>query len=144
MAEQPIGKEEINKIARALEGPAYIAVGFGVLGFQRAQVYRLALQHQLGAVGGMAREAGLELARQLTDEVGRRTGPARQTAGDLAGEAVQHLPEAARDLLDAMGNLITELPAEAKGLVQEVAALGRFAMHAAGAPASRYASRQGA
>ena len=28
------------KAARALEGPAFIAVGFGILGFQRAQVYR--------------------------------------------------------------------------------------------------------
>ena len=120
---------DINKVAKSLEGPAYIAVGFGVLGFQRAQVLRRAAEKQLQSVG---------------HDLGQRTATLRQAAADTAGEAVQHLPEAARELLGAAGNLVTELPSEARALGQEVIALGRFVLHAASAPAARYASRQGA
>jgi hypothetical protein len=120
---------DINKMARSLEGPAYIAVGLGVLGFQRAQVLRRAAQEQV---------------QHLGRDLDQRTASLRRTAADTAGEAAQHLPEAARDLLGAAANLVTELPSEARALAREVAALGRFAMHAAGAPAARYASRQGA
>ena len=131
------------KAVRLLEGPAYVAVGLGVLGFQRAQVYRVALQNQLQGLGGSAQKAAQEAAQQLLHDVRARTAPARQNASDVASEALQHLPDAARELVDAVANLVVELPGEAKSLAEEVAALSRFLVHAAGAPASRYASRQG-
>lgn len=130
---------DFERLAKALEGPAYTAVGLGVLGFQRAQVYRVALQHKMGGLAGQAQGALVDLAH----EVDQRTSHMRESAGDLAGEAVQHLPEPARDLIDAVGHLIVELPAEAKGLAQEAVALGRFLFQAAGSPAARFASRQG-
>lgn len=120
MANPPFTPPQLGKLARALEGPVYVAVGLGVLGFQRAQVYR----------------------RSLERAVERQAGPVRQAVTDLTGEATQHLPEPARDLLDAVSNLVNELPSEARALVNEAVALGRFVVQAAGAPASRYASRQ--
>jgi hypothetical protein len=135
---------EITKAVRRLEGTAYVAVGLGVLGFQRAQVYRLALRRELGALGGVAQKAAGGAVRQLAQDIRSRTAPARQNAVDVGGEALQHLPDAARELLGAMANVVVELPGEAKALAGEVVALSRFVVHAAGAPASRYASRQGA
>lgn len=118
---------DLGRLAKAVEGPAYVAVGLGILGFQRAQVYRHQLQRRAG---------------RLTSGVNQGAASARQNVADMAGEAVQHLPQPARELLDAVGNLVNELPAEARALAQEALALGRFAVRAAGTPASRYAARQ--
>lgn len=116
MPQPSLPTPDLSKALRAAEGPAYVAIGLGVLGFQRAQVYRRALQE--------------------------RAAPVRQGLNDLASDAVQHLPEPARDLLDALGRVVTELPAEASALASEAVAIGRFALHAASAPASRLAARQ--
>jgi hypothetical protein len=127
MADVRIPPLDLGRLAKALQGPAYTAVGLGVLGFQRAQVYRHELQRR---------------AEGLTSVVNRSAGSARQNVSDMAGEAFQHLPQPARELLDAAGHLVAELPAEARALAQEGLALGRFALRAAGTPASRYATRQ--
>jgi hypothetical protein len=54
---------DLRKIAT---DAAYVAVGLGVLGFQRAQVRRRELQHQLETQGRRAQE-------QLVNLVGRAT-----------------------------------------------------------------------
>lgn len=119
MAPTNIGGAVISRLAKAMEGPAYTAVGLGVIGFQRAQVYR----------------------HELQKEMASRSAPVRQAVSDVAGDALQHLPEPARQLVDAMGNLVVELPGEARAICKEALALGRFALQAAGAPASRYTNR---
>ena len=142
MAIRMISKEDAERLAKAIEGPAYTAVGLGVLAFQRAQVHRVEAQRALGRLGGTARSMGEALGEELGHEVSARTAPLRQKATDLTGEALAHLPDPARQLLDAVGNLVVELPHEAKSLAGEVVALSRFAWRAAGSPASRFASRQ--
>jgi len=100
--------EDVNfgKVAKALEGPAYIAVGFGVLGFQRAQVRRRELQRRVG---------------ELTVAVNRKMS-------EISDDVAERLPKEASDLLKAAGDFAGDLPREAEGLVEESVALGRFVL----------------
>ena len=92
----------IDKVAKALETPAYVAVGFGVLGFQRAQVRRRELQrHMAGAAN---------------------------TLNQRLGEVAERLPREARDLLKAAGEVAQDLPHEAEEAAKEVVALGRLVL----------------
>jgi hypothetical protein len=105
----------LARLARSLEGPAYVAVGFGVLGFQRGQVYRLALQRR----------------------VGRFAGAAGQSVSAMTEDVLERLPAEAKDLVKAAGDLATDVQREAGDLLKEAAALGRFALRAVQAPADR-------
>ena len=100
--------EDVNfgKAAKVLEGPAYIAVGFGVLGFQRAQVRRRELQRRLG---------------QLAITVNHKMG-------EISDGVAARLPTEASDLLKAAGDFAGDLPREAEGLVEEAVALGRLVL----------------
>jgi len=100
--------EDVNfgKVAKALEGPAYIAVGFGVLGFQRAQVRRRELQRRVG---------------ELTVAVNRKMS-------EISDDVAERLPKEASDLLKAAGDFAGDLTREAEGLVEESVALGRFVL----------------
>jgi hypothetical protein len=98
----------IDKVAKALETPAYVAVGFGVLGFQRAQVRRRELQrHMAGAANTL-----------------------NQKLGEVSGEVAERLPREARDLLKAAGEVAQDLPHEAGEAAKEVVALGRLVLGA--------------
>ncbi len=99
----------IGKVARALEGPAYVAVGFGVLGFQRAQVRRRELQRQMS----------------------RLAGTVSQKVGEVSEDVGERLPREARDLADAAGALAHDLPREAGEAVKEVLAIGRLVIRTA-------------
>jgi hypothetical protein len=103
----------IGKVARALEGPAYVAVGFGVLGFQRAQVRRRELQRRLS----------------------RLAGTVSQTVGEASEDVGERLPKEARDLVNAAGALAHDLPREASETVKEVLAIGRLMIRMTSGPA---------
>jgi hypothetical protein len=105
----------LASVAKALEGPAYVAVGFGVLGFQRGQVYRRALQRQLA----------------------RMADAANQSMSAVTEDVVERLPPEAKDVVKAAGDLANDLPREAGDLLKEAIALGRFALKALQAPADR-------
>jgi hypothetical protein len=64
-----------TKAVKALEGPAFVAVGFGVLGFQRAQVCRHAVQRRLASQ--LPPEA-VELAKATGGLVSSLPGEARE------------------------------------------------------------------
>jgi hypothetical protein len=102
----------IGKVARALEGGAYVAVGFGVLGFQRAQVRR----------------------RELQRRMSRLAGTVSQTVGEVSEEVSERLPKEARDLVNAVGALAHDLPREASETVKEVLAIGRLAIRMTSGP----------
>jgi hypothetical protein len=108
---------EVNlaRVAKALEDPAYVAVGFGVLGFQRGQVYRRALERRLS----------------------RWAGTANQSVSAVTEDVVGRLPSEAKDLLQAAGEFAHDLPQEAGDLLNEAVALGRFALKVLQAPADR-------
>jgi len=128
MTEVPLGR-----FARVLEQPAYVAVGFGVLGFQRAQVCRRSLQRRVGALAGTAtatpKKAGADLGPVLE--------PLRKKAEQAAATVVGHFPAEAKDFLKAASDLATDMPREARGIVDEAMAVGRFALHVLRAPTAR-------
>ena len=109
------------RTARVLQDPAFVAVGFGVLGFQRAQVCRHALQRRIGG---------------LYDDM----APLRHKAGDIAGEVASRLPPEAVELVKATGSLVASLPGEARELTKESVAVGRFAFQVLRAPVAKRAA----
>jgi hypothetical protein len=84
-------------LAKILEGPAYVAVGTGVLGFQRAQVRRRELQremqHRLGELAGVARQAGSR-AQQGLESLQPRVDPAARMVRDLGARVPDGVREA--------------------------------------------------
>ncbi len=97
------------KVASALETPAYVVVGFGVLGFQRAQVRRRELERRMGCVATTV----------------------NHKLGEVSGEVSERLPREAREILNAAGDLAQDLPREAGEAAKEVVALGRLVLGAA-------------
>ncbi|MGH9105444.1 MAG: hypothetical protein ACRDZX_06320 [Acidimicrobiales bacterium] len=124
---------DLGRFAKTLEQPAYIAVGFGVLGFQRARVCQRAWQRRL-----------VEGARRLRDDLARDAGPvprasrrplqrvvpgARPGTGkpllrslsDVVGGATDRLGPLVSEATDRLGPLVSEatdrLPPEAKELL---------------------------
>ncbi|HVA75558.1 MAG TPA: hypothetical protein VNF71_13450 [Acidimicrobiales bacterium] len=106
MPEIPFPQIDVNKAAaefnQAVKDGAYVAVGLGVLGFQRAQVRRVeltkqftelakAVEAQIGGVGelGSQVEAYAKLARsqaetareELTQQVGEQLSAATKMVG---------------------------------------------------------------
>ena len=102
---EPITQADVNKaaadISQALKDGVYVAIGLGVLGFQRAQVQRVELTRQLEswlgprgdtgdrpAAAGDRPALGSELTAQLSDLAGRvdeALAPARDSAGSSSG-----------------------------------------------------------
>lgn len=105
----------IGKVAKALEGPAYVAVGFGVLGFQRAQVRR----------------------RELQSRMNRLACAVSQKVGEVSEDVGERLPKEARDLVNAAGALAHDLPRDAGEAVKEVFAIGRLAIKMTPGPGGR-------
>ncbi len=109
------------KAAKVLEGPAFVAVGLGVLGFQRAQVCRHTVQKRVG---------------HLYDDL----APLRQKVDDVAGGIASELPPEAVELAKATGSLVASLPREARELMKEAVAVGRFALQVVRAPVAKRAA----
>ncbi len=109
------------RAAKVFQDPAFVAIGFGVLGFQRAQVCRHAVQQRIEG---------------LADDM----GPWRQMAGDAAGGIAAMLPPEAAELAKATGSLIATLPDEARELAREAVAMGRFAYQMVWAPVAKRAA----
>lgn len=109
------------RAAKVLQDPAFVAIGFGVLGFQRAQVCRHVVQKRI---------------RGLSDDL----APWRQMVGDAAGGAATMLPPEAAELAKATASLVASLPGEARELAKEAVALGRFAYQMAWAPVAKRAT----
>ena len=124
----------MGRFAKTLEQPVYVAVGVGVLGFQRAQVLRRDLEQRAKPLASSA-QAG---AQRLGSDLGGLLEPLRQVVGGATGDLIEHLPTPARDLLTAAGKLVSDLPGEARGAVEEAIAVGRFALGALRAPGARH------
>jgi hypothetical protein len=107
-----------GKMAGALEGPAYVAVGFGVLAFQRAQVRRRQLQRQIG-----------QLTQMLSDTLG-------QSSESFPDSITENMPKEARMLL-AAAEMAQDLPREATEIVKEALAIGRLMVKMRPVPGGR-------
>jgi hypothetical protein len=110
-----------GKVASALEAPAYVAVGFGVLAFQRAQVRRRELQRQIGRLAHTLNETYV-------------AGP-----GGLSESIAENLPKEAMDFLNAATGLAHDAPREAGEAVKELIAIGRLVLKMSTSPDGRRA-----
>jgi hypothetical protein len=168
---------EVNfvRFARAVKDQAYVAVGFGVLGFQKAQTYRVAWERRHSGPGRSARAwyrpppppsaaerlaplvqgvAGLaaQRLRPLVSDAAERMGPlvsdaanrvgplvsdAAERMGPLVSETAEQLRPDAQEFLRAAGDLMNDLPGEARELAKEAVAFGRFAVQAFRPPPPR-------
>ncbi|MGH9094455.1 MAG: hypothetical protein ACRDXE_04780 [Acidimicrobiales bacterium] len=124
---------DINEVNQAVKDSAYAAVGFGVLGFQRAQVRRRelteAIPAQLFAISDRlstqaaqlakaapalgAREQLVELAR-LVDE---RVQPARRELQVRVDELESRLPEAPRQAVHTLRQVAQSQEATLRSVV---------------------------
>lgn len=88
----------VNGVTKALEGSAYVAVGIGVLGFQRAQVRRQELQREvrrrLAGLGSAAQQVEKQVEQGLRP-LQSKIGPTARTARDIAAA----VPRDAREVL---------------------------------------------
>jgi hypothetical protein len=150
---------EVNfvRFARALEDQAYVAVGFGVLGFQKAQAYRVAWERRrsgprrsarawyrpqppptaaerlaplVQGVAGLAAQRLRPLVSDAADRMGPIVSDAAERMGPLVSDAAEQLRPEAQEFLRAAGDLMNDLPGEARELAKEAVALGRFALQA--------------
>ncbi len=157
-------KVNFGRFAKALEDPAYVAVGVGVLGFQRAQVCRRSLERQVkGLLGevGAAGPFGFVFGERKVPPSPPRSSPVADVVGDALGDFLgefrhmvddvqdavngiapglaEHLPREAQDFMKAATDLANDLPREARGMLSEAVAIGRFALHALRSPVARRA-----
>jgi hypothetical protein len=124
---------DFARFARVLEDPAYVAVGFGVLGFQRAQVYRRALQRRLSQMAGGARSSlhappRPALRRPTLAEVmlgaaarGARTGSVGPLVRDVAGLAAGRVGPLVADASQRIGPLVADAALRLAPLVSDAA-----------------------
>jgi hypothetical protein len=114
-----------DRFTKALEDPLYVVVGAGVLGFQRAQVWRRALQRRALKLAGAA------VARQVKASV---TGQFRQAVGgDRPADAVARVAPLVTEVPRLAADIATRLaPAAYEVAGQAAQRLGRVAGEAAG------------
>jgi uncharacterized protein YjbJ (UPF0337 family) len=157
--------EDVNfdKVIKTLEEPMYVAVGFGVLAFQRAQVFRRELERHLGRFAGAANHvvggakdvvggakdhfaaaakqaSGSATSRVPGGAAGRAAGGAADIVPGLAGEIAGQLPDEAKEFFRAAVDVAGDIPKEARELLNEAIAAGRFAVKVLQGPVARRAN----
>lgn len=98
--------DDVSKTAR---DAAYVAIGLGVLGFQRAQVRRRELMNQLGRASGDLQGRVGELSERF-GELSKRFGELPSRVGDLSGR-VGDLPGRLGEISGRLGDLQARLGA---------------------------------
>ena len=89
MAETPL-----NDLTQTLKDAAYVAVGFGVLAFQKAQVRRRELEQQLGVSTGSLREQLTKVAADAEKNI----EPVVEAVEASLDQLEERLPEQAREV----------------------------------------------
>ena len=85
----------INDVTKTLKDAAYVAVGFGVLAVQRAQVRRRELEKRFEVSGGQLRD---QLAK-VADEVEERLEPVVEAVDAQLDQLEVYLPDQAKVFL---------------------------------------------
>lgn len=102
---------------------AYIAVGFGVIGFQKAQVRRQELRKQLDGQLGDARTGFEKLSTSMEDQV-----KMLEERFEALGEQVERFGDDLETRLEkALDDLETRLPEQAKEVLTTVRATAKEA-----------------
>jgi DNA anti-recombination protein RmuC len=89
MAENPM-----NDLSQTLKDAAYVAVGFGVLAFQKAQVRRRELEKQLG----VSTESLREQLTKVAADAEKNIEPVVEAVEASLDQLEERLPEQAREV----------------------------------------------
>jgi ElaB/YqjD/DUF883 family membrane-anchored ribosome-binding protein len=105
---------DINQTAadlnEALKEGAYVALGLGVIGFQRAQVQRVELTKQLNEVTEAIEEQLDSVRTRLTElakAVDERVQPIRKQIDEQIDRIEQYLPGGARNVVQSVRSATT-------------------------------------
>lgn len=120
MSDQRNFTEELGRTAR---DAAYVAVGFGVLGFQRAQVRRRELVKRLGVAAGLLQQQAERFGGDLSG-----AGAALQQQLERLGDLPADLSGALLELDEAVETVITRLEALVEPLEEHLPAPARDAV----------------
>jgi hypothetical protein len=112
MPEVPTNINHLTKgVTDLARDAAYVAVGLGVLGYQRAQVHRVELQNRL------SRDFSLD---QRFDEVRHGVAMGYHQIDDLAETAVQFVETTLQPLEDMLPASVTQVTTKAREQAREV------------------------
>jgi hypothetical protein len=112
MPEMPTNITTISKgVTDLARDAAYVAVGLGVLGYQRAQVHRVELQNKL------AKDFSLD---QHIDGVRQGVAKGYHQIDDLAETAVQFVETTLQPLEDKLPATVTHITVKAREQAREV------------------------
>jgi hypothetical protein len=112
MPEVPTNLGTLSKgVTDLARDAAYVAVGLGVLGYQRAQVQRVELQNRLSQ--------DLELDQRI-DDVRHGVAKGIQHIDDFAESAVQFVESTLQPIEEKLPPSVTQLTAKAREQAREV------------------------
>jgi hypothetical protein len=112
MPEVPTNITNISKgVTDLARDAAYVAVGLGVLGYQRAQVQRVELQSRL------SKDFSID---QRIDEVRHGVAKGFHQIDDLAETAVQFVETTLQPLEDKLPSSVSQVTAKAREQAREV------------------------
>jgi hypothetical protein len=112
MPEVPTNLTTLSKgVTDLARDAAYVAVGLGVLGYQRAKVQRIELQNRL------SQDVALD---QRIDEVRHSVAKGIQHVDDMAESAVQFVETTLQPLEDKLPPTVTQLTTRAREQAREV------------------------
>ncbi len=112
MPEVPTNITNISKgVTDLARDAAYVAVGLGVLGYQRAQVHRVELQSRL------SKDFALD---QRLDEVRHSVAKSYTQIDDLAESAVQFVETTLQPIEEKLPASVTQITAKARNQAREV------------------------
>jgi hypothetical protein len=110
----------VPDVNKALQDAAYVALGFGVIGFQKAQVRRQELLKMVGdRPVGAPLEGALDQLAGLIKTVDGRLLPVRQELEGRLEELEGRLPDPARELVRSARVLVKDAEAQVRKLVGE-------------------------
>ena len=125
-----ITTDDINKLVteteKSLREGAYVAVGLGVLGFQRAQVRRREMAKLLGTDAGLAEQingATEKIAEQLTgvsDRVATNLASSREQFGELFRTVDERVAPTRAQIDQQVDALQERLPASARNVLSSL------------------------
>lgn len=84
----------ISELTKTIQDAAYVAVGFGVLAFQKAQVRRRELEQQVNLTGEALREQLTKVAAEAEE----RIEPVVEAVEASLDQFEERLPESAREV----------------------------------------------
>ncbi len=111
MTESPV-----SDLTRSLSDAAYVAVGFGVIAFQKAQVRRRELEKQLAGSSEQFRDQLVQVVGEVEDRI-EPLVDALETSLELLEE---RLPEPAREVVKSARTTAREATDQLRALLGEI------------------------